>query len=164
MPSFASVAPVIGKWSSSCALAPTLVLDTNVVLDWLVFRHPACAGYAEMVGSGRLRWLASPAMRDELAHVLARGVASAWAPDLDLIWQTWARLAVSVQPVASAGPALRLRCSDPDDQKFIDLALGHGARWLLSRDRAVLKLASRARPLGLEVLTPESWVRTISVG
>lgn len=159
-----STASLSNTSSRADDFAPALVLDTNVVLDWLVFGNPACAGYAELVGSGRLRWLASPAMRDELAHVLARGVPSAWAPDPELIWQTWARLAVTVEPAASSGPVLRLRCTDPDDQKFVDLALGHGARWLLSRDRAVLRLASRSRPMGLEVLTPEAWLRTISAG
>ena len=61
------------------------------------------------------------------------------------------------EAVALAGAATRLRCTDADDQKFIDLALGYGARWLLSRDRAVLKLARRAQPLGLAVMTPDAW-------
>src|SRR5262245_54705638 len=103
--------------------APALVLDTNVVLDWLVFRHPSCAGLDGWLGAGRLRWLASPAMRDELAHVLARGVGQRWAPDLPALWSAWDRLARPVAPPALAGPALRLRCTDPDDQKFVDLAL-----------------------------------------
>ena len=36
-------------------------------------------------------------------------------------------------------------CSDPDDQKFIDLAWAWPARVLFSRDRAVLKLARAAQ-------------------
>jgi len=48
--------------------------------------------------------------------------------------------------------------------KFIDLALAHKARWLLSRDRAVLKLGRRTRPLGLEVLTPDAWIASLSPG
>jgi predicted nucleic acid-binding protein len=144
--------------------APALVLDTNVVLDWLVFRHPACARWTEHFGNGSVRWLASAAMREELAHVLARGVASDLAPDLPAMWTTWERLAVPAESVALAGAATRMRCTDADDQKFIDLALGHRARWLLSRDRAVLKLARRARPLGLEIVTPEAWAAQVSAG
>ena len=49
------------------------------------------------------------------------------------------------------------RCSDPDDQKFIDLALHAGARWLLSHDKAVLRLAAPARRLGLQILPPARW-------
>ena len=51
------------------------------------------------------------------------------------------------------------RCTDPDDQKFIDLALHSGAQWLLSRDRAVLKLAREARQRGLAIVAPHVWHR-----
>jgi len=50
-----------------------------------------------------------------------------------------------------------LRCSDGDDQKFIDLAVASGAIWLISRDRAVLRLARRASAFGLAIVTPERW-------
>ncbi len=51
-----------------------------------------------------------------------------------------------------------MRCRDPDDQPFIDLAVQHGAQ-LISRDLAVLKLARRARTRGAEILTPQQWLR-----
>jgi uncharacterized protein len=143
---------------------PSLVLDTNVVLDWLVFRHAACTRLAEHFEAGRLRWIVSANLRGELEHVLGRGVAQSYSPDSALIWSTWDRLARAVDPIEPLGSATRIRCTDPDDQKFIDLALGHGARWLLSRDRAVLKLARRTRPLGLEILTPEAWLASFTPG
>ncbi len=40
---------------------------------------------------------------------------------------------------------------------FLDLAHAAGARWLLSRDRAVLRLARRAAALGLVIAKPEDW-------
>jgi predicted nucleic acid-binding protein len=39
-------------------------------------------------------------------------------------------------------PRAPLRCSDPDDQKFIDLAVARQAL-LLSKDRAVLSMTKR---------------------
>src|SRR5438105_3029821 len=123
----------------------SVVIDTNVVLDWLVFRNPGCEPLVQALLGGRLQWLATAAMREELAHVLARGVGAAWNPDPGNLWATWDRHAVEVPAVAAGGALSRLRCTDSDDQKFIDLALGHPARWLLSRDRAVLKLARRSR-------------------
>jgi hypothetical protein len=39
--------------------------------------------------------------------------------------------------------------------------VGAQARWLLSRDRAVLKLARRLRAYGVEVLTPERWNQAV---
>ena len=136
---------------------PIVVLDTNVVLDWLVFRNPACTALAAAVVAGELHWVATPAMRDELAHVLARGHLDAWAPDLTSLWAHWVRHCTELPAPAPARPPSRLRCSDPDDQKFIDLAVACNARWLLSHDRAVLKLARRLREHGVDTLPPEHW-------
>jgi predicted nucleic acid-binding protein len=54
-------------------------------------------------------------------------------------------------------PVHTLRCTDVDDQKFIDLAIATSARWLVTRDRALLKRARRAAPLGLSIATPVQW-------
>jgi predicted nucleic acid-binding protein len=133
-----------------------VVLDTNIVFDWLVFDNAGCRPLIDAVESGRLRWLATQDMRDELAHVLGRGVLAAWSPDESRLWSTWDRLACMVTaPPGSLAP--RLRCGDPDDQKFVELALAQ-AQWLISRDRAVLKLAKRAAALGVHIVTPERWV------
>ena len=50
---------------------PTVVLDTNIVLDAFVFDDPATHTLQAALLAGSLRWLASPAMREELARVLA---------------------------------------------------------------------------------------------
>ena len=144
--------------------APIVVLDTNVVLDLLLFRNPECTALQSALGTPSIRWVATAAMRDELAHVLARGDLDGWAPDLARIWSQWDRhCAAWPQPVSpSADP--RLRCTDPDDQKFIDLALACTARWLVSRDRAVLKLARRLREQGIDVVTPNGWAALSPVG
>lgn len=145
---------------------PSIVLDTNVVLDWLVFRDPSCSVLAQAIESGSVRWLASDALRDEWDDVLGRGVGVLRQPDLAAIDEKWLRHA-TLQVLAGgshAGIRRPCRCSDPDDQKFIDLALQHGARWLLSRDRAVLKLAREAGRSGLHIQTPASWSRSVGFG
>ena len=139
------------------AATSLIVLDTNVVLDWLVFRDTSCAALGEAIGEERLQWVASPWMRAELEHVLNRGVADRWRPDRDAIalaWQQWARLVPEPQPMP---PSMRLHCSDPLDQPFIDLALHVGAHWLLSKDKALLKLARRACARQLQIGTPRWW-------
>ena len=55
----------------------SMVLDTNAVMDWLVFRDPALQAIARAIESGSVTWLISAELRGELAHVLGRGVASA---------------------------------------------------------------------------------------
>jgi len=132
------------------------VLDTNVVLDWLLFQNPCMTPWVAALTAGRVRWQASPAMRNELAHVLERGLASARGATPQPCLAAWDRWAEMV-PALPAAPARRLHCTDPDDQMFIDLAQTQGARWLLTRDRALLRLARRARAQGIEVSTPERW-------
>jgi predicted nucleic acid-binding protein len=141
----------------SSTVIASVVIDTNVVLDWLVFRNAGCAPFVQALLRGQLRWLATAAMRDELRHVLARDVATAWSADHGAVWSAWDRHATEVPAVVASGAASRMRCTDADDQKFIDLALSQPARWLLTRDRAVLKLARRSREFGVEIVTPERW-------
>ena len=137
---------------------PGVVLDTNVVLDWLVYRDPSCVELDRAIRSGAVRWIASPEMRDEWDGVLARGVGAARAPNIDGLADTWARQATLLPAPNGPRNAPVCRCTDPDDQVFIDLALAQRARWLLSRDRAVLKLAAHARRRGLLIVAPTAWV------
>jgi len=144
------------KPSPPTARAPRLaVLDTQVVLDWMVFRDPSAARLADAIESGSLHWLTSQAMQHELEHVLDRGVAAAWMPQRAVIAQTCARLARRVDGLIPPVPLLH--CSDPDDQKFIDLALASRAHWLFTRDRALLRLARKARERGVVVIRPADW-------
>ncbi len=146
---------------ADAAPRPTLdlVIDTNVVLDWLAFRHPVGAPLEEALTSGQCRWLCTRAMRDELAHVVARESLGRWAIDADAVLSVFDALGVDVGMPPLLGPAERLRCSDPDDQQFIDLAIARRVHALLTRDRAVLRLASRGRRFGVLITTPEVWLR-----
>ena len=133
--------------------APAVVLDTNVLLDWLVFRDARVAPLGQALQAGALRWLATPPMRDELAHMLGHKSLARWAPDAEQALTVFDSLVVSC---ALPSPS-RLHCTDPDDQAFIDLAIAQRATWLITHDRALLKLARRARERGVVVLTPAAW-------
>ena len=135
------------------------MIDTQTVLDWQFFGNPACQGWALPGAESGWRWIATAAMRDELAHVLARGFGPRWAAPIEPVLAFFDRHArLQVEATAPATLARALRCTDPDDQKFIDLAAGTGAHWLISRDRAVLKLRRRALALtGLRIVTPSDW-------
>lgn len=135
--------------------APALVLDTNTVLDWLVFRDPSAALFSQAVCSGAVRWLACPRMREELTRTLGYRSLVKWKPDSEHVLSHFDAHAL-VLPEPPPAPS-SLRCSDADDQVFLDLALAHGASWLLSHDRALLRLARRTRALGLHIVKPGDW-------
>lgn len=120
--------------------ATTLVLDTNVVLDAFLFEDPATLALRSALREHRVRWIATAAMRDELLRVLAYPKIAAQlrkrgrdAPALTAAFDA----AAAIVP---AGPGCGIRCADPDDQPFVDLALAHGCG-LISRDRALLSLS-----------------------
>jgi putative PIN family toxin of toxin-antitoxin system len=131
-----------------------VVLDTNVVLDWLWFADPGTAALTAALEARQLRWLATEPMRLELALVLERPPFQLREGSGEQVLTSFDRLS----SLCDAAPvAERLRCTDADDQKFIDLAVASGARWLFSRDRAVLKLARRAKAFGLTIIAPQRW-------
>jgi putative PIN family toxin of toxin-antitoxin system len=144
---------------------PVVVLDTNVVLDCMLFQDTACTRLSSMLLAGQLHWHATAPMRSELASVLPRRQFQRWTPDCEYILSVFDRLTdLRPQPPCAVGPSAKLRCRDPDDQKFIDLAVTVGARWLLSKDRALLDLARPARVHGVQVLTPAQWQRLAPFG
>lgn len=138
---------------------PSVVLDTNVVLDWLVFRDPSCDGLATQLQHRRLLWFATPPMRAELASVVTRPQLLAWEINSARVLSTFDELALVDAHEANVGASGAPRCRDPDDQKFIDRACAIGARWLFTRDRALLDLANSVRIRGIEILRPVDWQR-----
>ena len=137
---------------------PKVVIDTQIVMDWLVFADARVAPLTAAIEAGRLVWIGRNAMLAELLHVLGRGVAADRQPDLIHIEAALARHCRMID--ADPAPAIRLVCRDPDDQQFIDLAIAERADWLLSRDKAVLALRKRALTFGLKIGTPEAWVQS----
>ena len=132
------------------------VLDSNVVLDWLVFNDARTQSLAQALAQGHLLWVATEPMLAELAHVMSRPFIARWCTDTAAVLAT-ARSKCHVLPTPAMGPDKAPVCGDPDDQQFIDLAWSVPAAWLFSRDRALLKLAARARARGVVITTPQSW-------
>lgn len=133
---------------------PSIVLDTNIVLDWLLFSDRGVSALAAALEDGRLRWLACRRMRDEFEHTLRRPELARWSPDSERLLARFDRHAVMLDPPTSAPD---LRCDDADDQVFVDLAVQAKAAWLISHDRAVLRLRRRAARIGLKIAKPASW-------
>ncbi len=132
--------------------ARLVVVDTNVALDLLIFSDPRTAPLRTLLAQGRLAWIATPVMRDELERVLA----------YPHIVERMAYYRVDAAQVLAAfdaqarlvdiAPKVAYVCKDSDDQKFIDLAAAHRAI-LLSKDKAVICMRKRLANLGADVAT-----------
>ena len=122
--------------------AQAWVIDTNIVLDLWLFEDPATIPLRAALQSGAISHLATASMRDELERVLTY-------PHLV---KRMAKSSIQAQDILSrfdeyllaAAPATKAACTckDPDDQKFIDLAVAHAVP-LLSKDNAILCMKKR---------------------
>ena len=124
------------------------VIDTNIVLDLWLFEDPATAPLRAALQSGRITHLATSSMREELARVLTyphivKRMAKSLIQAQDIL-QRFDEHLLAAEPAAKAP----CTCKDPDDQKFIDLAVAHGVP-LLSKDAAILCMKKRLLQAGV---------------
>ncbi|ODU13666.1 MAG: putative toxin-antitoxin system toxin component, PIN family [Thiobacillus sp. SCN 64-35] len=138
-----------------------VVLDTNVVFDLFFFDDAAARPLRLALEEGRMRCVVSDATFDEWSRVLAYPEFGLDAIRQAALRERYRALSSRQSIVAVDGLP---RCSDPDDQKFLELAAASGAGALVSKDRALLKLRRRCRPL-FRVLTPaeaEDWLQAMA--
>ncbi|HET6587062.1 MAG TPA: putative toxin-antitoxin system toxin component, PIN family [Oleiagrimonas sp.] len=140
-----------------------VVIDTNVCLDLFIYRDPASLPLMHALQTGDVVGATRTDCRDEWLRVLRY-------PQIETdevqyraacaTYDTWLR-SLSPPTTAPAMVAANLpRCSDPDDQKFLELALESGASALVTKDKALLKLNRKTHKLGLfTILTPFDWCK-----
>lgn len=129
-----------------------IVLDTNIFLDCWVFDDPAARSLRAALETGRVLAVRSVATDDELADVLARPQFRLAPAAREVLLNDWT-LRASLHSVDVVCP---IRCADPDDQKFLDLALAAHAHALFTKDKALLATAAGARALDLHVALPDA--------
>jgi len=130
----------------------TVVLDTQVWLDWLVFDDPSVGRLREAHAAGRVEIAIDEACEAELVRVLAYDLGK-YSLQPDAQARCLERCRSAARRVPGAGAADLPKCRDPDDQKFLELAAGCGAQILVSKDRAVLALAPRVSQF--RILAPD---------
>jgi uncharacterized protein len=132
-----------------------IVLDTNVWLDWLVFDDPAVTPLKSARGDGAVGIAINAPCLEELGRVLAYPKFNLDSAGRNALFGEVRKCAYRVDTrLLSPVP----RCTDPDDQKFLELARDAQADWLITKDKALLSLArKRFDPAGFRIGTPEYW-------
>ncbi len=118
---------------------PIVVLDTNIVLDWLVFEDGGMPELMAAIHARKVVIASNQACVDELVRVLAypnfKLNTSAQTVALDK-YLSYAQITPERASMLGQVP----RCRDTDDQKFLELAAHARAAALISKDNAVLGL------------------------
>ena len=138
--------------------AKRVVLDTNIWLDWLVFGDLSVLHLKKTVTDGEVQIFIDSACEAELERVLAYDLAKhtlAAAAQADCLAEC-RRIAQRIDAAApEAERKLLPRCVDPDDQKFLELALAAQADVLITKDHKLLELARRTKPF--RILNPRKF-------
>lgn len=129
-------------------LVSPVVLDTNILLDLWVFQDPRGQALLQSLQMGQQHWIATLPMREELqcvlkySHIAQR--LQQQGSHAETVLAHFDALSFT-QPVAPKAP---ITCKDPDDQKFIDLAVQHKAP-IWSKDNAVRCMTKRLQTQGV---------------
>ncbi|VXC19840.1 conserved hypothetical protein [Burkholderia sp. 8Y] len=139
-----------------------VVLDSNVWIDILVFDDPATRPIRAALEARALDALIDARCLAELTYVLDYPQFVRIGIDKTAALATLAGLSRLVAPDASPDERPLPKCRDRDDQKFLELAHASQADWLVSKDRAVLKLARRvARDFAFRIAEPKPFVAAL---
>lgn len=137
---------------------PRVVLDTNVCLDIFLFGDAQSAALHVAMQRGTIEAVTRADCREEWLRVLhypQLPVTDAARPGIEAAFDALVRCLPD--ELATAAAPLP-RCADPDDQKFLELAQASGARWLVSKDNELLKLAPRCKRDALFWIgLPQAW-------
>jgi len=138
--------------------AERIVIDTNVCLDLLVFHDPRWACLLAALDTGAIEAVTRADCRDEYNVVLHYAHLPLDDASRLVAQERFDALVTVVAPDAS--PVRLPLCSDRDDQKFLEIARDARATVLITKDKALLKLARKTAQAGLfRILLPEAWVK-----
>jgi len=141
-------------------IKPRLVLDTNVILDLLVFKDPSTEPIRLLLDAKQVDAVRTPASMAELIDVIGRPAFKLSGADQEMIVQAWESRSRQLENTAIE-PA-PFSCRDPDDQVFINMAYSLRPALLLSKDLRVLELQAIAKQHGVEISQNYERVRHFS--
>jgi putative PIN family toxin of toxin-antitoxin system len=126
-----------------------VILDTNVLLSRLLLPDSITARVVRRL-LDRAQPIVSEETLTELAETLSRPKLDPYVsrPDRQSLFELFARVAEWV-PVTTT---IR-RCRDPNDDKFLELALDGNAGWIITGDKELLELSPFQSTL---ILTPSA--------
>ncbi|MBI3228970.1 MAG: putative toxin-antitoxin system toxin component, PIN family [Burkholderiales bacterium] len=156
-----NVIPATAPVETRSPARPILVLDTNVCLDLFVFRDRHTADLLQALQQGTIQAITRADCRDEWLAVLHYRHLALDDAQRASVAAEFDHYITCVAPLED-GTRLPV-CTDKDDQKFLQLARDAKAHYLLTKDKALLKLARKTAKIGLfSILLPQAWNKLVS--
>lgn len=127
-----------------------IVLDTNVFVSGVFWKGPP-AVVLDACSSGRIELVLSPAIIDEYRRVGQELTNQYHGLDLKSVIDALITIAYVVSDRKLPSPV----CSDPDDDKFLAAAISSRAEYVVSGDKALLRVHEYR---GVRVVTAREFV------
>lgn len=137
-----------------------VVLDTNVCLDLFVFKDPRWSEINKRLESGDIIAKTRKDCREEWLVVLNYThlpITDESRPEAIHLFDQH----IACEEFATR-PQLLPICTDKDDQKFLELTRDSGSAVLITKDKALLKLAKKTKLRnGFSIETPEKFIQNL---
>ena len=137
-----------------------LVLDTNVILDLLVFQDPAAEVIQTVLDAKLVDAVRTEVSMLELMDVIQRPNFKLSKEQQQIILKQWESSSRLLEN--SAIEPAPFTCRDLDDQVFINMAYSIRPALVLSKDLRVLELGTIAQRHGVEITSDYERVRHFS--
>jgi putative PIN family toxin of toxin-antitoxin system len=135
-----------------------VVLDTNVCLDLFVFHDPRWQSILDALIDGSMQAITRADCRDEwlaVLHYQYLPVDDAKRPSIIAEFDRYIDI---LEPDSRS--IFLPKCTDKDDQKFLEIARDAEVDILITKDKALLKLAKKTRTAALfQIMTPDSYLK-----
>jgi putative PIN family toxin of toxin-antitoxin system len=127
----------------ACSASFRVVLDTNVVIDLWHFRDARALRLDALIRERGAGYCTDDECFAELERVCAYPAFGLAVEARAALTESYRRRTVFCPPDEPECAHPALRCRDPDDLKFLTLAVRCGAALLVTRDKALLALDRR---------------------
>ena len=135
-------------------LLPSIILDTNVCLDLFVFEDRHCIELKEIIKKGIVKAVTRDDCKNEWLRVLTYSSLSLNESIRQKCISEYNKV-ILCREFPQKNYSILPICSDSDDQKFLELAYDAHAKFLVTKDKALLKLSKKTKMANLfQIIKP----------
>ena len=126
-----------------------VVLDTNILLDLFYFKDKSVAYLFECLKTHQVQGFTCELIWDELEEVLARKPFNQTVEEVNFIRSNYQNLLTWQTPQKNNSG---IKCNDPDDQIFVELAVELAPCSLITKDKDLLILQKKLQKFQVQTL------------
>ncbi len=130
-------------------MKPKVVLDTNILLDLFYFQDKSIAYLYECLKTQQVQAFTCELIWEEFAEVLTRKPFNQNVVEIELLRSNYQNLLTWQAPQKNNSG---IKCSDPDDQIFVELAVEVAPCCLITKDKDLLVLRKKLQKFQVQTL------------